>query len=361
MGLSAYGYIVTWLYLPIFLIFLSIYLFKKRLLTGKPIKLYFFLVLFLVIPLIYFAYCIFIRHISQPTKFFWFDISPLPMSRTSSLINFSGNIFSKMFINFLKGLTMYLSGNDGLNRNTIAPFGIICPWILVFFATTAIFVNRRFLPSRTELLRNICRIALLAFLPVSLVVLPNYTHWNLIHIPLLVLSGLGIYVVMKWLPNCQWKATTLLIIILPMIFFAFLYFQPTSIYRTGNVRQLSMKNIERVSRFMKERKKDRLFTYPLSRNFTYFRIYQTPIDHKKYLALQEKKREFQVPMGPQKKYGYLRDTANLESEYRPKYDYVLTMSKLDAIRIERHYHVRLRTVKKYQDGVLVYSLNKIIR
>ncbi|WPP09544.1 hypothetical protein SIN07_01375 [Pediococcus inopinatus] len=359
VGLSAYGYIATWLYLPIFLVVLVSYLYRRSLLTFTSICQYFAILFVLVLPLIYFAFSIFIKHITQPVKFLWFDIPPLPQSRTSSLIDFSGNLLHTMVRNFLTGCQMFYQGSDGLSRNGTAPFGMIFPWLLVIFTTIAFLANKRLLPEKLMLLKNVCVIALVTFIPVALITTPNYTHWNLVAVPLIILCGLGTYVVVKNLPGYVWLVLLLLTVLLPMTNFVHQYFQPNSSYRTGNIRQFSMQNTKKINQFMENKIKSRLFTDPVSRNFAYFRVYQKPINHKQYLNLQEKKPEFSDRMGPIKRYGYLRNITELNSEYRAKYDYILTISKEDAMRIEKRYGIRLKPVKNFHDGKLTYVLNKL--
>lgn len=361
ISFSAYGYVATWLYLPIFLTILFGYLYREGLLPFKPIILYVSVVTVLVLPLIYFAYNIFVKHISQPTKFLWFNISPLPRSRTSSLIDFSGNVANTMFHNIVTGFSMYITGSDGLSRNTIPPFGMIFPWVLIFFAIVGILYGKQILPEKLNLLKRICIIALISFLPMTFIVIPNYTHWNLIHVPLIILCGFGMYIVIKKSKKCFGTLLIILLTILPMIFFIFQYFQVTSPYRTGNIRQFSMKNTKAINQFMERKRKSYLFTRPVSRNFVYFRTFQKPIDHGQYLKLQETKPEFENRMGPIRKYGYLRDMSEFKTEYRGHHDYILAISKVNAKNIETHDHIRLRTVKKFKDGKLIYTLNKAIQ
>lgn len=358
ISFSAYGYVATWLYLPIFLTILFCYLYWKNLLPFKPIILYFSVITVLVLPLVYFAYNIFVKHITQPTKFLWFNISPLPQSRTSSLINFSGNVVNTMFHNIVTGFGMYVTGSDGLSRNTMPPFGMIFPWILIIFAIVGILYGKRVLPEKLNLIKTICIIALISFLPMTFIVVPNYTHWNLIHVPLIILCGFGMYIVAQKEKNQFGILLILILTILPMIFFVFQYFQASSPYRTGNIRQFSMKNTKAINQFMERKRKSYLFTSPVSRNFTYFRTYQKPIDHRQYLKLQEVKPEFKNRMGPIRKYGYLRDMCEFKTKYRGHRDYVLAISKVNAKQIETHNHIRLKPVKKFKDGKLIYTLNK---
>lgn len=359
MGLATYGYIATWLYLPVFLFVLAVFLYKSNLLNIKMIVVYLISILVMVLPLIYFAFSIFIKHISKPVKFLWMDVPPLPQSRTSSLIDFSGNVVNTMLHNFISGCQMYWSGTDSLSRNSTAPFGMVFPWVLVVFVIIGLLSSKKLLPNKLMVLKNICVIALITFVPVALITVPNFTHWNLIHVPLIVLSGIGMYVVASHLPRYIWIILFLVISVLPMSVFVHQYFQVSSAYRTGNVRQFSMKNTKNINQFMEKRKKSLLFTNPVSRNFVYFRVYQKPVDHEQYLATQEKKAEFSSSMGPKKKYGYLRNITEIKKEYRAAHDYILTISKKDKINDEKLTHSHLKTIKTFRDGKIVYKLDKI--
>ncbi|WP_198145814.1 hypothetical protein [Pediococcus parvulus] len=100
----------------------------------------------------------------------------MPQSRTSSLIDFSGNVVNTMLHNFISGCQMYWSGTDSLSRNSTAPFGMVFPWVLVVFVIIGLLSSKKLLPNKLMVLKNICVIALITFVPVALITVPNFTH-----------------------------------------------------------------------------------------------------------------------------------------------------------------------------------------
>ena len=215
IALTAYGYVAFWLYLPIFLICLFVYLWHQQIISLREILLVSLLIGLLVLPLVVFAYEVNIKKVPTAQKFLWLTLPPLPGNRVVSLINFhKGNLFLTMINNCLLGWKQYLLGSDNLPWNSIQPYGIMFP---PFFIIAAVGAWGKIKNQQLALWRNLINMAILSFVPLMFIVIPNYNHWNVLNWLLIVLLGIGLIIIEENLNNQRFR---LLIMGLPVIVFA---------------------------------------------------------------------------------------------------------------------------------------------
>ena len=215
IALTAYGYVAFWLYLPIFLICLFVYLWRQKFLSLREILFVSFLIGLLVLPLVIFAYEVNIKKVLTAQKFLWLTLPPLPGNRVTSLINFhKGNLLLTMINNCLLGWKQYLFGSDNSPWNSIQPYGIMFP---PFFIIAAVGAWGKIKNHPLALCRSLLNLSILSFVPLMFIVKPNYNHWNALNWPLIVLLGIGAMLIWE---NLNKQKLKLLLMGIPLMVFA---------------------------------------------------------------------------------------------------------------------------------------------
>lgn len=309
--LTAYGYITSWIYLPILCLLYLVYFLHKRSFRVREYLVFSIILLILVLPIIYFAYRVNIVHANSVSKFLFFDIPPLPSNRVESLINFSQpNLFIRMVKNFFGGVSIYLKGTDGLPWNSVPPFGAIMPWVLIL-VPIGMFANNINISYKVRELKELICLNIVSFIPLMFVVLPNYNHWNFLNINLSIMLGFGLYEAFYAVKNIG--KFRILIPTIPLILF--IWFIGQAYFGIGGKstyyesQQISYSEVEKINTIMKskENRGKSIFVSNLSATFPYFKLVQKPINNKTYLSMSGQKNNFGRDMGIVNKYGYLKD------------------------------------------------------
>lgn len=261
--LSVYGYITFWLYLPILFLALTIYTLKNKLISIPELLLYAFIILLIILPLLIFAINVFFFHSNKPTKFLFFDIPILPSARTGSFITLSPHIIKNILKNLFLGLEYYILGYDHLPWNSIEGFGVVSP-VMLLFSLIGLLTDTNNL-GKFKYFADITKLQLLTFLPLTLVIIPNYNHWNSINFPLAILSGIGLYNVI----NTKTYFIKLITLLTPVIIFTMFlsyYWSPTSFGKNG------MFNYKVVSTINDKVGQNKLYISNLSKNVSEFKL-----------------------------------------------------------------------------------------
>lgn len=130
--MSMYCYIVSFLFVPLFLIISLIYLKKKNILNVKDLFIFITFYCLFVMPLII-TIIINIFKIKKSFSFFFFTMPYYPnLNRNDSLLILSANIFKQLLINLKYFLLLILFQIDYTSWNTSNLFGIIYHITLIF-------------------------------------------------------------------------------------------------------------------------------------------------------------------------------------------------------------------------------------
>lgn len=325
IGLTAYGYIAAWLYLPILCIAYVFFFLKHQYLNAKQYLILFITVCVVVFPIIVFAYQSNVAHSTKVIKLLFFNLPPLPAGRSGSLINFeNGHIFSLMIDNFNKGLGMYFRGTDDLFWNSVQPFGALYPWLLIFAPIGMFFKSHKF-NQNAILFQKLFMIGTLSFLPLMFVVIPNYNHWNFLNINLAILIGYGVYIVVDRISGLAPHFYFMFAIISMFIcFLNFGYFGFSNRQTYYEQNQVAYTTMTQIDNLMNKHRGRRLYLANLSSMFPYFRLVQKPITSNAYLNKMGRSKQFDNHMGSISKYGYLRDVS--EIGHARSGDYALMVS-----------------------------------
>lgn len=319
MGLSAYGYIASWLYLPILILLLTGIILIKKWLPLKYLTMWLLVILIIAIPLIIFAYRVNIQHVDHISKFLFFEYPYLKANRTSSLVDMSNGLMSGLKQNILIGAKQFFLGTDNLPQNSVAPFGVISIpiFLLGFFG---FFIKTPNLSARAKNMKTISLISLISFVPCMLVIKANYNHWNFLWMPMLVLVGFGLFSVISALKiRLGNSVPSFAILSLPIAFLAVFivkaYFGFDGSTNLFNNFYGSYEETQEIDEMMNHKYRNKkLYMLGMSTNFAIFRLVEDPINNDKYVANEGPEIEYKkgsVGVGPQTQYGYLRDYSRI--------------------------------------------------
>mgnify|MGYP004700756405 CR=1 FL=1 len=346
ISVTTYGYIASWLYLPILCLLYLILFVRYHYYEFKDYILLIAVVIILIVPILIFSYHSNILHSTSPSKFLFFDIPPLPSGRASSLIDFSNkHLFETMLNNFYNGVSMYFSGSDKLPWNSVQPFGAIYPWLLLFVPFGA-FCKLN-LTTTTQLFRKLVVLNIMAFLPLMFIIIPNYNHWNFLNINFAILVGFGFFAVAEKFNSA---ICDMAILVVPIIIFGcflnFSYFGLNGKETFYNQNLISYGTVKRIDTIM-EGHNHKLYVNHLYSLFPYFRLVQKPIDSQTYLKKSSQIEPFGKTMGDVQNYGYLEDMSQVKAARRN--DLALVSAKFSS-----KYWKCIYTVKIYgQDYKIV--------
>lgn len=225
LGLTAYSYNASWLFLPFFVLLIFIYLIRTRKMSVTECLICSVPAAIVIIPILLFVIRSNIQQLNHTAKFFVFTIPELPTGRRdASIISFEGNIVKNIARNLYEGVKIYINGSDGLSWNSVSAFGAY----FMFWMPLALPGIFRMIKRRNTV-DCILLCQLLAVIPTILLVFPNYNHWMFLHIPILVAIANGIDMLIEIIRGWDLKmilfVSFLFTYLVNIIFFSFRYFK----------------------------------------------------------------------------------------------------------------------------------------
>ena len=188
IGLTAYSYNVGWMFLPIYLLTLAIFLLTTRKVKITDAILPVTLLIIEIIPIMIFAVRSNIPSLNRTVKILFWTSPELQVGRVgASFIDFKHNLVANMYHNLISGLMQFVNGTDGLSSNSVANFGPYYMFALPFFIWGLFIILKRRATVDYFVISS-----LVAMIPIMLVVTPNYNHWIFLHFSVLVVIGIGI-------------------------------------------------------------------------------------------------------------------------------------------------------------------------
>lgn len=228
-GISAYSYGTSYYFLPIFLIPLLIILIKKKKVTIKQAIASLAIVGIVSLPII--LYVIIntfgLKQINLP----FVTIPKLEVNRYKKLTSiFSGEFLKTSISNFSKGMGMLIGQTDGLPWNYIKWFGITYLFSTIFTIIGLVngFKKRKILEIKYNYIFNIWFIVALIL---TFICDPNINRLNIIMIPIIYYTIVGIYIV----TNNKKKASAIILSLYIISFGLFMqkyFFQDYNEYGT---------------------------------------------------------------------------------------------------------------------------------
>lgn len=189
LGLVAYSYNVSWLYLPFLIIGLIILMVKNR----EPVKALIIATVLLIIeitPILIFAIRSNYQGWNETKQFFFFTSPELLHGRANDSI-IAPITLHNMVSNAIDGLKQLFINGDGLAWNSLP--GSIAFYL---FASLPFLVGLIYiLKHLNEEINQLFIILLTSNVLIFLIVKPNYNHWMFIFIPIIYSIAIGLYVV----------------------------------------------------------------------------------------------------------------------------------------------------------------------
>ena len=214
------------MFLPLYLAILSIWLIKEERTSFKKLLPLAGIIFIIEIPIIIFAIRSNIESLNTDLKILWWTSPRLAVGRVAaSFIGFDGNILENIFRNLASGFSMYINGTDLLSWNSVGNMGPYYMFASPFFITGFITMFRR---------RKNCDIfilsALVAMVPIMMIVTPNYNHWIFLHFPVLLVIMAGISSILRALSRVQIQKNFLIAVTATYLLFftgfSYQYFSP---------------------------------------------------------------------------------------------------------------------------------------
>lgn len=254
LAISAYGYAVSWVVLPILVILIILFLYKQKAITPKQIGTGIALMFIIAWPLMYFAGILYLGF--DEMKVGAMTIPKLDFNRandTGTFILASDNILSEIKNSIPVISKLFLLGTDGISNEIAMPyFGIYYNIVALPFLAYGIWSFLK--EKRSEMYLLFIMFAssciLLVLVGASLV------HWNLLWLPLAIFTGYGIYYFAKSFAPCKGlflSMFSILFLLFLINYFNFKTFKPGFTYYARMIKESTL--------FVKDKKFDRIY-YP---------------------------------------------------------------------------------------------------
>ena len=194
-GMTTYSYGTSYFFLPIFIIPILIILIKKNQITVKQAIISLLIIVVISLPIIIFVLIntFNLQEISLP----FMTIPKLEVNRYKEITSiFSKDFFTVSINNFLESMKILLLQTDGLQWNSIQPFGLIYIFSGVFTIVGIVFSFRV-----NEKVKVKYGYIFNAWFIVSIILTficePNINRLNIMMIPIIYYSIIGIYVIIN--------------------------------------------------------------------------------------------------------------------------------------------------------------------
>lgn len=271
LGLSVYSYGTSYLFIPIFLVIIYLYLIFKKMISIKDSILYFFIASLIALPMLLF---VIINYFNLDTiTFFNITIPRLSFSRFTTVTAIGGNVFQNCFDNIRESILIILKQNDGLILNYSPVYGILynisLPFVIIGLVTALKKNNKLFLK-----INNI-------FFVSSLVIVaftePNINRINIVWIPIIIYLIYGVLWIFEKEKNIGKIFMTILLI--AFIFFTVNYFNDYQ-EKIGNA---TFDGLEDCIQWCKDKKFKKLYiTSSINQPYIFYLFYNQ-IDTNYYL------------------------------------------------------------------------------
>lgn len=194
-GITAYAYGTSYYFLPVFIIPLLIILVKKQKITIKQAIISLAIVGVVSLPIILYVIIntLNLNQINLP----FVTIPKLEVNRYKELTAiFSSDFFTNSISNFIESMKIFITQTDGLPWNSIYPFGTIYLFSTVF---TIIGLIDSFRKNKLVEIkyRSIFNIWFIVAIILTFICDPNINRLNIIMIPIIYYTIIGIYLVVN--------------------------------------------------------------------------------------------------------------------------------------------------------------------
>ena len=238
IALSGYSYSTSYVFLPIFVIGLLIYLVVKKEISIKKAILYFLIVFIVCIPIM--LYVIINMFDLEQFKILNITIPKLKHNRytEATIIGEGSNIIENIFINLYYFVYMIVFQGDSIYWNSLPIYGMIYIPSVLFFTIGLLksLVGKEY---KNKLLSKIMNIWMLASIVLAAISFVNVNRMNIVVIPCVYYAVIGLYESLK-----KDKAISVIITLIYIALFGFFLKEYNSIdfdkeiWFTSNFKQV---------------------------------------------------------------------------------------------------------------------------
>ena len=190
LGLCAYSYGTSYFFLPLFVIPVLIYIIKKHEISIKKAIICLCIVFIISLPII--LYVIINTFDLPQIKILCFTIPRMTTNRYEELSSlFSGNILKNSLNNFIESMKILILQTDNSGWNSIVPYGITYVFSFPFTIIGIIYSLKR--NEEKDKYINIINLWFLAACLLLFTVQPNINRINIIIIPIIYYTIIGIF------------------------------------------------------------------------------------------------------------------------------------------------------------------------
>lgn len=269
LGLSVYSYGTSYLFVPIFLVLMYLYLILKKKISLKNSILYFSITGLIALPM--FLFVIINYYKLDTITIFNITIPRLAFSRFTTVTAASGNILQNCFNNIKDSFFILLKQSDGLILNYSPVYGILynmsLPFIIIGLAT--VFIKKEDLFLKINTIFFISSLAIVAFTN------PNINRINIIWIPIIIYLIYGVL----WIYEKEMKIGYALVatFLIAFIFFSINYFNDYQ----ENIGNATFNGLENCIKWCSDKKYKKLYiTSSVNQPYIFYLFYnQIETDH----------------------------------------------------------------------------------
>jgi len=187
LGISTYAYGTSYLFIPILLISMYVYLVKIKKISFKQAIIYFSITAIIALPMILF---VIINYFKLDTiNMFGISIPRLPYNRFTTVTSVNGNFIKNCFKNFIDFLYIIIFQKDAVALNYMNGFGVFYLFSLPLFVYGIIVYFKRYYEN---IYLKIIFIALICSFVVGIMIDGNINRLNITWFPMLAFIILGV-------------------------------------------------------------------------------------------------------------------------------------------------------------------------
>ena len=252
VGLSAYTYGTSFFFLPLFIIPLLIILINKKEITIKQSIISLLIIFIITLPLILF---VIINTFNLPQINLPFMTIPrLSANRYEQVTSiFSSNFLENSISNFINAIKVLLLQYDKLDWNALYGFGttyIFSTFFCIIGLLASFIKKEKELKIKYSYIFSIC---LIVSILLMFVCEPNINRLNIIFIPIIYFTILGIYLII-----CNYKKIISILIVL-IYLISFGIFVPTYFQQNWDNYFTFENNLEEVIKYISTLNKEKIY------------------------------------------------------------------------------------------------------
>ena len=261
LGLCSYAYGTSYYFLPIFIIILLVVLFRKKQISIKQAMISLGIITIISLPIIL---MLVINTFNLPEiKIFNITIPRLASNRyeTETLLG-SKSILEIGFYNLIKGIKIIITQSDGFIYNSIPYFGLIYLSSLPVMIIGLVKAIKN--KNTINIFFNIWALVSITLIPICE---PNINRINILWIPLIYYTGVGLYELATYFKKLKWAIIILFII----QFIAFCVTYPNKVKEANRTWNYNLENV--ITYVDKLENKNIYFEYSIKEPYIYVLFY----------------------------------------------------------------------------------------